>query len=493
MANDLKNPFSKNAFKETRVSEGCPHSTRTVTVVGGGVAGLSAACALADAGFQVTVMERRGYLGGRASSYLHPGTGEVIDNCQHVLFGCCTNLVKLYQRIGVENKIFWDNRMTLIEPGGRRSVLAPSILPAPMHGLPAILRSHCFTLKDKLSLLFAFASVLFAGIVGSKSQPDRSLDDWLKTHLQSRGALERFWRLVIASALNADLDQIGLPYAEKVIRELFLNSPGAGSMGMSTVPLSELYQGAQGYLEARGGSIRFHCNVESANWNHEKKLWTIQTQGGEFISEMMVLALPFEATAKLLPNLPATPDAAHLAVSLGELEHWPICSVHLWFDREITELDHAVLLDRDIHWMYHKSRWQPQRNSNVSYIELVVSASREFATLNREQAIARAMDQLAEFFPAVKQAKLLKSALTKEMRATFGVPPGVDRSRPGAISPWVNCFLAGDWIATGWPSTMESAARSGYLAAEALCASLGDRREFLVPDLEPRGLMRLFG
>jgi squalene-associated FAD-dependent desaturase len=493
MANDLKNPFSKNAFKETRVSEGCPHSTRTVTVVGGGVAGLSAACALADAGFQVTVMERRGYLGGRASSYLHPGTGEVIDNCQHVLFGCCTNLVNLYQRIGVENKIFWDNRMTLIEPGGRRSVLAPSILPAPMHGLPAILRSRCFTFKDKLSLLFAFASVLFAGIVGFKSQPDRSLDDWLKTRLQSRGALERFWRLVIASALNADLDQIGLPYAEKVIRELFLNSPGAGSMGMSTVPLSELYQGAQGYLEARGGSIRFHCNVESANWNHEKKLWTIQTQGGEFISEMMVLALPFEATAKLLPNLPATPDAAHLAVSLGELEHWPICSVHLWFDREITELDHAVLLDRDIHWMYHKSRWQPQRNSNVSYIELVVSASREFATLNREQAIARAMDQLAEFFPAVKQAKLLKSALTKEMRATFGVPPGVDRSRPGAISPWVNCFLAGDWIATGWPSTMESAARSGYLAAEALCASLGDRREFLVPDLEPRGLMRLFG
>jgi squalene-associated FAD-dependent desaturase len=492
MANDLKNPFSKNAFKETKVSEGCPHSTRTVTVVGGGVAGLSAACALADAGFQVTVMERRGYLGGRASSYLHPGTGEVIDNCQHVLFGCCTNLVNLYQRIGVENKIFWDNRMTLIEPGGRRSVLAPSILPAPMHGLPAILRSRCFTFKDKLSLLFAFASVLFAGIVGSKSQPDRSLDDWLKTHLQSRGALERFWRLVIASALNADLDQIGLPYAEKVIRELFLNSAGAGSMGMSTVPLSELYQGAQGYLEARGGSIRFHCNVESANWNHEKKLWTIQTQGGEFISEMMVLALPFEATAKLLPNLPATPDAAHLAVSLGELEHWPICSVHLWFDREITELDHAVLLDRDIHWMYHKSRWQPQRNSNVSYIELVVSASREFAALNREQAIARAMDQLAEFFPAVKQAKLLKSALTKEMRATFGVPPGVDSSRPGAISPWINCFLAGDWIATGWPSTMESAARSGYLAAEALCASLGDRKEFLVPDLAPRGLMRLF-
>src|SRR6202521_4499259 len=104
----------------------------TVTVVGGGVAGLSAACALAAAGFRVTVLERRGYLGGRASSYLHPGTQEVIDNCQHVLFGCCTNLVGFYERIGVADRIFWDSRMTLIEPGGRRSVLAPSSLPAPL-------------------------------------------------------------------------------------------------------------------------------------------------------------------------------------------------------------------------------------------------------------------------------------------------------------------------------------------------------------------------
>jgi uncharacterized protein with NAD-binding domain and iron-sulfur cluster len=174
------------------------------------------------------------------------------------------------------------------------------------------------------------------------------------------------------------------------------------------------------------------------------------------------------------------------------LEHWPICSVHLWFDREITELDHAVLLDRDIHWMYHKSRWQSLRNSKNSYIELVVSASREFAALTREQAIHQAMSQLAEFFPEVKKARLVKSALIKEMRATFGVPPGVDSARSGAVSPWPNCFLAGDWTATGWPSTMESAARSGYLAAEALCGSLGDTRSLLIPDLRPTGFMKLF-
>lgn len=457
-------------------------------MIGGGVAGLAAACSLADAGFRVTVLERRGYLGGRASSYLHPGTGEVIDNCQHVTFGCCTNLIDFYRRIGVAGKIFWDSRMTMIEPGGRRSVLKPSWLPAPMHGLPAILKSHCFSLKDKLSLCFALTAIL----LGPKPDSNQSLFDWLERHLQTPGAVERFWRLVIASALNADLDKIRLPIAVKVVRQIFLNSPAAGKMGMSTIPLSDLYQGAQKYLQERRGSIQFNQNVESAAWNADNGSWTIQTQAGTFQSEHMILALPFEATAKLLPSLPANDAAAKLGSKMRALEHWPICSVHLWFDREITELDHAVLLDCDIHWMYHKSRWQPQRDSNASYIELVISASREFASLNREQALARAMSQLAQFFPKVRSAKLVKSALIKEMRATSNVPPGVDFTPPDAVSPWPNCFLAGDWTATDWASTMESAARSGYLAAEALCRSLGDPRRILVPDLPHTGLMKFF-
>jgi zeta-carotene desaturase len=162
--------------------------------------------------------------------------------------------------------------------------------------------------------------------------------------------------------------------------------------------------------------------------------------------------------------------------------------VHLWFDRKITELDHAVLLDREIHWMYNKSRLQPGRKGN--YLELVVSASRQFAQLSREQAIAQAVRELAEFFPAVTMAKLEKAALVKEMRATFGVPPGIDAARPTSVSPWPNCFLAGDWTATGWPSTMESAARSGHLAAEAICRSIGEPRTILDADLKPRGLMR---
>jgi len=466
-------------------------SAGTVAVIGGGVAGMSAACALADAGFQVRLVERRGYLGGRASSYLHPGVGETIDNCQHVLFGCCTNLQGFYRRIGVAGRIHWTSEMTMIEPGGRRSALGPSrfasfTLPAPLHGLPKLMAAHAFTLADKVALGRAFAALMRPVAQDSTE----SLGEWLKRHKQTRGAVERFWRLVIASALNAEIDEIALPYAAKVIRELFMNSAFAGSMGMSTVPLSELYAPVTPYLEARGGNVLLNTNVEGAEWDEELSQWVIRTRTGELRSDFVVVALPFEGMAKLLPNLPPAEGADELAGKIERHEHWPICSVHLWFDREITEIEHAVLLDREIHWMYNQSRLQG-RGGN--YVELVVSATRAFAALSREAAIDQAMRELAEFFPIVKEAKLEKTALVKEVRATFGVPPGIDAARPSAVSPWPNLFLAGDWVQTGWPSTMESGARSGHLAAEAVCASIGEPREILDADLSPRGLMRLIG
>ena len=463
------------------------NGAKTVTVIGGGVAGMSAACALAEAGYRVQLVERRGYLGGRASSYLHPGVNEVIDNCQHVLFGCCTNLIAFYQRIGVEKKIHWTSEMTMIEPGGRRSQLGPSWLPAPLHGVPKLLSAAAFSREDKLALARAFRAMM-------KRVPQDSpetLAEWLRRHEQTRGAIERFWRLVIASALNADLDAIAVPYAAKVIRELFMNSAQAGKMGMSSVPLSELYGSARAFLEEHGSAVHLNTNVESAEWDEEVSQWSVKTRTGMLVSEYLVIALPFEGMQKLLPHITPAQHAEELARQTESFTHWPLCSVHLWFDREITDLPHAVLLDREIHWMYNKSVLQPWRTHNGSYLELVQSASREFAARERNAAIEQALGELAEFFPEVKTAKLEKVALVKEVRATFGVPPGIDAARPSAISPWPNCFLAGDWVATGWPSTMESATRSGHIAADELCAMDGDMRRFLAPDLKPRGLMRL--
>ncbi|MGC9157779.1 MAG: hydroxysqualene dehydroxylase HpnE [Terracidiphilus sp.] len=464
---------------------------KTVTVIGAGVAGMSAACALAEAGFRVQLVEQRGYLGGRASSYLHPGVGEVIDNCQHVLFGCCTNLMGFYRRIGVAERIHWTRSMTMIEPGGRRSRLGPFErgplrLPAPLHALPGLLGAKAFSPADKVALGRALAAMMKPC---GPEQARMSLGEWLRRHGQTEGAMNRFWRLVIASALNAEIDSIALPYAAKVIRELFLNSAEAGAMGMSTVPLSQLYAPVAPFLAARSGSVHLSNPVEGAVWNEEAARWLVATRGGELISDFVVLALPFEAVGKLLPHLPVEEGAERLARQIERHRHWPIASVHLWFDREITDLEHAVLLDGAMHWMYNQSRLQPGRGGH--YIELVVSAARSLAALPREAAIRLALDELGRYFPQTRAARLEKAAVVKEMRATFGVPPGIDTARPGAVSPWPNLFLAGDWVQTGWSATMEGAARSGHLAAEALCESAGQPRAFLDPDLKPRGLMRL--
>jgi zeta-carotene desaturase len=377
----------------------------------------------------------------------------------------------------------------MIEPGGRRSrlgpfELGPLRLPAPLHSAPSFLSAKAFSLQDKLALGRAMRAILRPGALRN---PAESLGDWLRRHKQTEGALNRFWRLVIASALNSEIDSIAVPYAAKVIRELFLNSAEAGSMGMSRVPLSELYANVTPFLRERGGGVGLNAHVEGAEWDGTQ--WTVRTRTGELISDFVILALPVEAAAQLLPHLPAAEGAAELSHKIASHEHWPICSVHLWFDREITELEHAVLLDREIHWMFNQSRLQTGRGGH--YIELVVSATRAFAALPREQAIRQAVTELAEFFPRVKEAKLEKVALVKEVRATFGVPPGIDAARPTAASPWPNLFLAGDWTATGWPSTMESAARSGHLAAEAVCKTMGEPRKILDADLKPQGLMRL--
>ncbi len=459
---------------------------RTVTIIGGGVAGISASCALAEAGFRVQLVERRGYLGGRASSYLHPGVNEVIDNCQHVLFGCCTNLSGFYKRIGVYDKIHWTSEMTMIEPGGRRSLLGPSSLPAPLHGLPRLLTAKAISGADKVAIIRAFQAMM------QPVPPDstESLGDWLRRHGQTPGAIERFWRLVIASALNADLDCIAVPYAAKIIRQLFLNSAEAGSMGMSTVPLSELYAGALEFLQQRGADVLLNAPVEAVRRDESSAEWIVDTRARSLRSDFLILALPFEATEQIIGMMPKTDGAAKLSAQISSHEHWPICSVHLWFDRQITDLDHAVLLDRQAHWMYNKTQLQPWRNQEGSYLELVVSATRTFAAMERKEAIALAVNELTEFFPQAASAKLIKAALIKEVRATFGVPPGIDAARPGPASPWPQCFLAGDWTATGWPSTMESAARSGHLAAEALSQAVGDPHTFLDPDLQPKGLMK---
>ena len=468
-----------------------PNTTHppTVAVAGGGLAGLAAGCALAEAGFRVTLFERRPYLGGRASSYQHPGTGEIVDNCQHVLLGCCTNLLDFYRRAGVQDKIRWYEKLTFLEPGGRASVIAPSMLPAPLHTALAFLRADCLSLRDKLGISRAMVAL-------APSVPvDRgeAFLDWLKRHGQTEQAIERFWKTILVSALNEDLDQVSVPYAAQVVRESFLKSVAAGRMGIPTVPLTELYSTAGDYIRARGGDIQFLAGVES--FRAEAFGVSVTTNGQEQKFDYLVLAVPFDVLGRMLPD---TPSAAPLAAALGQFATSPITGIHLWFDRQISDLDHAVLLDRTIQWMFHKSRLIAARENEAresgSYVELVVSCSRGLVEKSKAEIVDMAVKEAQEFFPAAREAKLLKSTVIKEVHATYSPRPGIDQHRPHPETAWPRVFLAGDWTATSWPATMEGAVRSGYLAAEALARFAGSKdRSFLVPDLAPSGLMKLFG
>ncbi|MGA7081151.1 MAG: hydroxysqualene dehydroxylase HpnE [Terriglobales bacterium] len=465
-----------------------PDLTRlpTVAIVGGGLAGLAAGCALAEAGFRVSLFERRPYLGGRASSYQHPGTGEIVDNCQHVLLGCCTNLLDFYRRTGVENKIRWYENLTFLEPGGRASVIGPSALPAPLHTALAFLRADCLNFRDKLAISRAMAALAPA----APADHGESFLDWLRRHGQTAQAIERFWKTILVSALNEDLDQISVPYAAQVVRESFLKSAAAGRMGIPTVPLTDLYSTAGDYIRARGGDIQFRAGVDSFRAEPSSVVVTISGQEQKF--DYLILAVPFDVLGRMLPD---TPSSAPLAAALGQFSTSPITGIHLWFDRQISDLDHAVLLDRTIQWMFHKSRIIECRgNGTGSYIELVVSCSRSLVEKSKSEIVDMAVQEAQEFFPAARDARLVKSTVIKEVHATYSPRPGIDRYRPKPETVWPRVFLAGDWTATGWPATMEGAVRSGHLAAGALSRSAGGKKaSFLVSDLAPRGLMRLFG
>ena len=461
-----------------------------IAIVGGGLAGLAAGCALAEAGCRISLFEKRPYLGGRASSYQHPGTGEVVDNCQHVLLGCCTNLIDLYRRTGVEDKIRWYSELIFLEPGGRASRIHPSFLPAPLHTGPSFLASACLSLKDK----FSVARVLAALTAGVPPDDGQTFLAWLQRYHPTPAALERFWKPILISALNEDLDRVSVFYAGQVIRESFMKSAEAGRMGIPAIPLSDLYAAGADYIRARGGEVFLRASVDGIAVDESGV--RVHTTQGEKGCDSVVLAAPFDVVAKLMPQGLDTGNWNAMAESLDTS---PIAGIHLWFDRQITELDHAVLLDRTIQWMFHKSRIQSAvrgtpENGAGSYVELVVSAAKSLVNTSKNDIVDLAVRELREFFPLAREAKLLKSTVIKEIYATFSPEPGVDQYRPKQATASPRVFLAGDWTATGWPATMEGAVRSGYLAAEAVApAAKLQPTKFLVADLPAQGLMRLFG
>ena len=462
-----------------------------VIVVGAGAAGLSTAAALTGAGKSVTVLERKPYVGGRAYSYEHPALGEVVDS-QHVLLGCCTNLIDLCEQARASDKIRWYDKQTFLEPNGNASTIETSDLPAPLHFAPSFAAMSTLDWKDKAGL----ARGLMEFFRGYPAEDNESVEQWLKRTRQTERSIRHFWNPILMATLNDHAGHCSTRYAGKVFHELFIKSSTGGRLGIPTVPLSDFYAAIARLVEARGGILQLRASVEAITQEQDGR-WRVSIADRDYVADAIVLALPFEQTQRLLPAVrlndhyanPALSTRDLLELKLARQIHSPFTSVLLWFDREITDLDHAWLLDSTIEWFFHKSRIRRYPKEKGSYVEVVIAGSRAQLSMTREEILSSAVRELALFFPEVSRATLIKSGVLKEARATFSVMPGLDRFRPGNETDWPGFYLAGDWTTTEWPSTMEGAVRSGRLAAGAL---VGDRSRFMAPEIPASGLMRLF-
>ena len=476
----------------SEAAEGTPD----VIVVGAGLAGLAATVALSRAGADVLQLERKPYIGGRAYSYAHPALGEEIDS-QHVLLGCCTNLIDLCRQAGADRYIRWYDEITFLEPAtadrpARASVIGSEGLPSPTHSTLSFLRAPMLGVRDKLCIARGLLHFL-RGYPATDAEP---FSAWLQKTGQTEQAIRHFWEPVIVGTLNDSFERCSTRYAGQVFHEAFLASAEGGRLGIPTQPLSVFYAALARLAEQQGARIQLRAGVEALE-HTPSGLWRLTLADGTAAeAPNVVLAGPFEQTARLIEPLHDTlPGAAALKQALTHFVHAPITTVHLWFDREVADLDHAALLDTRIQWMFNKTRIRrlaPGTANAGQYLELTISGSFDELKRPREAIIADALRELKLFFPPATEASLIKSGVLKEARATFSVVPGLDHFRPKADALGEGLYLAGDWTQTGWPSTMEGAVRSGRLATDAITRNAGAAGpKAMAPDLASQGLMRL--
>ncbi len=468
-------------------------------VIGGGLAGLAAGVALAEAGHQVRLFEQRPFLGGRATSYVLPD-GEHVDNCQHVTLGCCTNLENFYQHVGSVDKIKFFDRLLFLDPQGRRGEMQAGFLPAPFHMTGSFARFAPLNLGDKLSI----ARAMFA-ILRTKGHP-RDLDEtpaismleWLQRQRQTKRAIERFWRVVLVSALDEELDKTDARYGIDVFWKAFLSNRTGYRMGVPIVPLADLYEGCKQAIEKKGGQVQLRSPVRALRIEDGTITAVKFDNDRQESADAYILALPHATLAELLPEEIRQSDPAFR--NLQNLKDAPITGVHFWFDREVTTEPFITLLDTTTQWVFNKTAlYGPSVNSSKGkaatrgqYLQLVISASFDLLQKPRQEIIDLCLKEIRQVLPAARDANLVKATVIKETIATFSPRPGVDRWRPTQKTSIRKLFLAGDWTATNWPATMEGAVRSGYLAAEAVLNAAGTPRKFLQPDLDPDGLVTLW-
>jgi squalene-associated FAD-dependent desaturase len=426
---------------------------RKAVVIGGGLAGITAALDLADAGAQVTLLEARSRLGGATFSIEHNGLW--LDNGQHVFLRCCTAYRALLDRLGVTHETALQERLALpvLRPGGRVSWLRRAPLPAPFHLAPSFARFGPLPLRDRLRLLAPVRELQ------RQSLDDPSLDDmtfgaWLAQRGQSKRAIDTMWDLFGLPTLNLHAGEASLALAAMVFKTGMLEEADAADIGYATVPLQRLHgDAAERALAQRGVEVRLKARVASL---------------AEVDAETVVLAVPHDAAAELLP-----PDALAPGMDPVRLGVSPIVNLHVVYDRPVLQQPFAAVVDSPVQWVFDRTGSSGLEHGQ--YVAVSLSGADEY----HERTLSEMQDEfvpaLAQLLPAAASARMESFFATHEPHATFRGIPGTAKHRPGPVTNVPGLFLAGAWTDTGWPATMEGAVRSGHTAVQAALACADER------------------
>jgi squalene-associated FAD-dependent desaturase len=482
---------------------------RTAVVIGGGLAGITAALEAREAGLEVTLLEARPRLGGATTSFSRDGL--TVDTGQHVFLRCCTSYRDLLARLGVTGSVTMQDRfdVTVLSPGGRAR-LRRSGLPAPLHLARSLAGYRFLSLPERLRVGRA-ALALRATDPGQPRLDTERLGDWLGARGQSERARRNLWDLFIVSSLNIDGDEASVPLAATVLKTALLSGNDAADIGVPAVPLGELHgRPAAGLLGRLGVQVRLATKatavrpgpaggflVRTASGGDGGQPGAGQPDGGQpdggqpdagsgavISADGVILAVPAGPAARL-----AAAAGVQGAARWDDLGSSPIVNVHVVYDRPVMDLPFAAAVDSPVQWVFDKTRTAGLRSGQ--YLALSQSAADGDVDVPVAALRERFLPALQQLFPAAAQARVTDFFVTRERRATFRQAPGCGALRPGAATSLPGLVLAGAWTDTGWPDTMEGAVRSGRTAATELIRALAGQAA-AVPgiDAAPAGSRR---
>ena len=472
-----------------------------IIIAGGGLAGLAVASCLINRGVRLTLLESRPRLGGRASSFHDPETGELVDNCQHVSMACCTNLAHFCRKVGIYKLLRRERELVVLDREGLVSRFRAGPLPAPLHLIGSFVRARFLNVREKLQLAYGIAQLSSF----RKERPGESFENWLVRHGQTRRVISMFWEPLLVSALNQRTDRMDVNYARKVLLDGFLRNREGFNIEIPLVPLGELYgRHLEDWLRKNGVTVHLNRAIRRIVCDEEGSVCGVELRNGDsIVGDLIVLAVPFDKVSRLVPE--QLRKTFHALEGLDLMRASPIVGVHLWFDRPVCPYEFVVTPGRLIQWVFDHTAIQGRgvpasmisdvdslvdrvtRPTAIGqYLQLVISASHELSSLNKGVIRDRVLAELTEIWPVVNSARLLRSWVIVEHAATFSARPGVDALRPSQITGVDGLILAGDYTRTSWPATMEGAVRSGYLAAQEILRILDRPIRLIQPALRTR-------